>query len=309
MIPALFTIILINFLIIHISPGNPALYMAGMEAPYEYIEAMEAKWGLNLPIHEQFQIYFMNLIRGDFGDSYRFGQSVLSVILEYLPATILLTFTSLFLSLFLGVILGVFSSRKPFSQSDNILSILSLIFYSLPVFWTGIMFILTFGLRLRWFPIQGMHTLKGSFTGFAWTLDFLWHLVLPVATLSLVQLAIYYRLTRASMLEELRRDYIITARSKGLDDRGVLFGHALQNGLIPLITIVGMRMRFVFTGALLTETVFAWPGIGRLMYQGILARDYPLLMGIFLIASIITLISNFLVDVLYAVIDPRIRYN
>ncbi len=309
MIPAVFAVLVINFTVMHIAPGNPAMYLAGMEADLEYVKQLEEKWGLNKPIHVQFGIYLGKMLRGDLGYSYRYGQSVVSVIMEKIPATLLLTFSSFLLSIALGIILGVLSSRRPFSLTDNIITIFSLIFYSLPVFWTGMMLIMTLGLYLGIFPIEGIVSLKATPSFWGHIFDILWHLVLPVVSLALVQLAIYYRLTRASMLEELRKDYIITARSKGLEERSVLFKHALKNGMIPIITIVGLRISFLFTGAVLTETVFSWPGLGRTMYRSIFARDYPLLMGIFLAISIVTLISNFFADVAYAIVDPRIRYE
>ena len=304
--PVLLGVVVINFVIIHIAPGNPAVIMAGGEAPPEYIRMLEEEWGLNKPLHEQFVTYLTNLLRGNLGYSYKYRAPVLDVILERLPATLLLTGTAFLMAVLAGVVLGVSSSRKPFSFEDNMIMLGSLVFYSMPNFWTGLMAIIVFSLRLGLFPVQGIQFFRVDLNS---TLDLIWHLILPATTLGLVQLALYARLTRSSMLEELRKDYITTARSKGLDDRSILYRHALKNALIPTITIIGIRLSFMFTGAVVTETIFAWPGIGRLMYDSIYTRDYPLLMGIFIISSAVTVLANFLADIAYCVVDPRIRYE
>jgi peptide/nickel transport system permease protein len=304
--PVLLGVVVINFVIIHMAPGNPAVIMAGGEAPPEYIKMLEEEWGLNKPLYEQFVTYLGNLLRGNLGYSYKYRAPVLDVILERLPATLLLTGTAFLIAVLAGVILGVSSSKKPFSFEDNTIMLGSLVFYSMPNFWTGLMAIMIFSLRLGLFPVQGMQFFRADLNS---TLDLIWHLVLPATTLGLVQLALYARLTRSSMLEELRKDYITTARSKGLDDRSILYRHALKNALIPTITIIGIRLSFMFTGAVVTETIFAWPGIGRLMYDSIYTRDYPLLMGIFIISSAVTVLANFLADIAYCVVDPRIRYE
>jgi len=304
--PVLLGVVVINFVIIHIAPGNPAVIMAGGEAPPEYIGMLEEEWGLNKPLHEQFVTYLVNLLRGNLGYSYKYRAPVLDVILERLPATLLLTGTAFLIAVLAGVILGVSSSKKPFSFEDNTIMLGSLVFYSMPNFWTGLMAIIILSLRLGLFPVQGMQSFGADLNS---VLDLIWHLILPATTLGLVQLALYARLTRSSMLEELRKDYITTARSKGLDDRSILYRHALKNALIPTITIIGIRLSFMFTGAVVTETIFAWPGIGRLMYDSIYTRDYPLLMGIFVISSAVTVLANFLADIAYCIVDPRIRYE
>jgi peptide/nickel transport system permease protein len=304
--PVLLGVVVINFVIIHMAPGNPAVIMAGGEAPPEYIKMLEEEWGLNKPLHEQFVTYLVNLLRGNLGYSYKYRAPVLDVILERLPATLLLTGTAFLIAVLAGVILGVSSSKKPFSFEDNTIMLGSLVFYSMPNFWTGLMAIIIFSLHLGLFPVQGMQSFRADLNS---TLDLIWHLILPATTLGLVQLALYARLTRSSMLEELRKDYITTARSKGLDDRSILYRHALKNALIPTITIIGIRLSFMFTGAVVTETIFAWPGIGRLMYDSIYTRDYPLLMGIFIISSAVTVLANFLADIAYCIVDPRIRYE
>ena len=304
--PVLLGVVVINFVIIHMAPGNPAVIMAGGEAPPEYIKMLEEEWGLNKPLHEQFVTYLGNLLRGNLGYSYKYRAPVLDVILDRLPATLLLTGTAFLIAVLAGVILGVSSSKKPFSFEDNTIMLGSLVFYSMPNFWTGLMAIIIFSLHLGLFPVQGMQSFRADLNS---TLDLIWHLILPATTLGLVQLALYARLTRSSMLEELRKDYITTARSKGLDDRSILYRHALKNALIPTITIIGIRLSFMFTGAVVTETIFAWPGIGRLMYDSIYTRDYPLLMGIFIISSAVTVLANFLADIAYCIVDPRIRYE
>jgi len=309
MVPVLIGVLIINFTLIHIAPGDPASYLAGMEAPVALVERLRIEWGLDKPLYQQLFIYLSNFFRGNLGDSFRYRQPVLKVILERLPTTLVLTISAFVVSVLLGVALGVTSSKRPFSFFDGITTTFSVVFYSIPVFWLGIVFILVFSLRFDIFPVQGVHTVGIEMNFFDSILDLIWHLFLPMMTLALVNLASYCRFTRASMLEELRKDYIITARSKGLSENTVFYTHALKNALIPVITIMGLRLPYLFAGSLLIETVFAWPGIGRLMYLSILSRDYPTLMGNFAITSLLILLSNFITDMIYASVDPRIRYE
>ena len=309
MVPVLLGVLVMNFVLIHIAPGDPASFLAGLEAPVALVERLRLEWGLNKPLHEQLFIYLSKFFQGDLGDSYRFRQPVIEVILERLPSTLLLTVTAFILSVLIGVAMGVSSSKRPFSLFDGAMTLFSVVFYSIPVFWLGIVFILAFSLRLGIFPVQGMHTVGIKMDFMESLIDLIWHMFLPVLTLTLVQLASYCRFTRASMLEELRKDYILTARAKGLNENQVFYTHAFKNALIPVITVMGMRLPYLFAGSLLIETVFAWSGIGRLMYQCILARDYPTLMGNFAITALLIMSFNFITDMIYAVVDPRIRYE
>ena len=312
LIPTVLLVVLVNFILIHIAPGDPASIMAGMFADPEYIENLRQAWGFNRPLHEQLVVYLSKLLHGDLGYSLRHGEPVLSIILERLPATVLLTFSSFLLAAILGIILGVSASQRPYSSVDNIVSTISIFFYSVPVFSVGILLILLFSVHLNVFPSSGMSTVAFATEALhplARIFDILWHLLLPMMTLALVQLALYSRLTRACVLEETGKDYILTAKAKGLERRVIFYRHALRNALIPIITLLGLRMGYLFTGAMLTETVFAWPGMGRLMYTSILTRDYPLLMGIFLITSLVVLLANFATDIVYSLVDPRVQYK
>lgn len=298
-------VIVINFAILHSAPGDPAVFLAGPDSPPGYIDTLRTKLGLDKPVHEQFLLYVSNLVQGDLGYSFTYRMPVLNVILERLPASLLLMVTGYSISIVLGVLLGVYSARKPYSVMDNLIQVSSLVVYSFPEFWVGMIFTLVFALNLHIFPALGMVSI--GTVGIQRIFSVLWHLILPASVLGLSHLALYSRLTRASMLEEIKKDYITTAWSKGCSERSVLFRHALRNALIPVITTIGLRMSFVFTGAVLVETVFAWPGIGRLMYNAIFQRDYNLLMSIFLIASVLVVVANFMTDIVYGVLDPRLR--
>jgi peptide/nickel transport system permease protein len=311
-IPLIFAVVIVNFIIIHVAPGDPASIMAGMEADAAYIESLRKKWGLDKPILDQLWIYLVNILQGDLGYSFRYNEPVISVILAKLPATLLLTVSGFLFALIFGIILGVLAARKPFSITDNVISALSLLLYSMPIFFTGIVLILLFSVYFRLFPIEGMYSISSLGVNqdfISRLLDILWHLFLPMLTVGAYQLALYSRLTRTSIIEELRKDYIITARSKGLPEHIIFFKHALKNAIIPVITVVGLHIGYLFTGSLIVESVFSWPGMGRLLYTSILTRDYPVLMGIFLISAIMIGLGNFLADILYAVVDPRVRYG
>jgi len=311
LVPTILLIVLINFFLIRIAPGDPASIMAGMFADPEYIENLREAWGFNKPLHEQLIVYLRKLLQGDLGYSLRYGEPVLSVIADRMPATLLLTFSSFLIAAIFGVILGVTASQRPQSSGDNLVAALSLTFYSVPVFSIGIVLILVFSVHLNIFPSYGMSTVGSAIEGPSLTqaVDILWHLFLPMMTLALTQLALYSRITRACVLEEIGKDYILTAKAKGLERKRIFYRHALRNALIPVITILGLRMGYLFTGAMLTETVFAWPGMGRLMYTSILTRDYPLLMGIFLTTSLVVLLANFATDIIYSLADPRVQYK
>jgi len=308
MIPLLFGIILINFLILHAAPGDPLSYLTatGEDISPEYRALLISRYGLDKPLHIQFLLYFSQILRGNLGVSYRWNQPVLHIILERAPATLMLMGTSFVLSVIIGVILGIRASLKAYSLGDNIIMSFSLIGFSIPVFWYALMMIIVFSLYLGWFPTQGMQTIIAEYTGLAHTLDVLKHLVLPVSTISVASIAGYARLTRASMLEVLRKDFITTAWSKGISSRKVYFKHAFKNAILPVITVVGLNMGSLLTGATLTESVFGWPGLGRLMFESIYTRDYPLLMGNMIIVSTLVVVSTLITDLLYSYFDPRV---
>jgi len=301
--------IAVNFTLIHLAPGDPITYLlAGQTAegfPRGYIDEIKAKYGLDQPIPIQFLAYTGQVFRGDFGDSFYHGKPVLDLVLERLPNTLILTGVGFAISVTFGLLLGVRCAKKPYSKFDNFFSIFSLIFWSLPFFWVGIMFIITFSIYYKLLPAQGMVDVGAQ--GFEYLASYLRHLTLPAITLGLGGIAIYLRLARASMLEQLNLDYIKTAWAKGCSFTEVFYGHAFKNALLPLITIIALRMRFLIMGALLVETTFAWPGIGRLLYESIRVRDYGLIQCIFIFYSIITIVLSMAADIAYAAVDPRLR--
>lgn len=311
MIPLIFFAIILNFTLMHLAPGSPIDYLLGMGEviPQEYIDRVTREFGLDKPVHIQLWIYIKSVVQGDFGVSYRYRAPVLRIILDTLPNTLILMLTSIIFAFVLGVILGISSAKKPYSFVDNLASTVSILGYSIPTFWLGMILILAFSVHLGWLPFLGKSTLGVELSGWAAIIDTIKHLILPAITLGTAYLAIYTRLTRASMLEELRRDYIITAWGKGLDDRRVYYRHAFRNAMLPVITVLGLNLGLMLTGATLTETVFSWPGLGRLVYDSVITRDYPILMGIFVLVSISVILANFVVDILYAVLDPRVRYK
>ena len=307
--PALILLVaIINFTLIHIAPGDPAVYLAGslgQARPIEFLETLRESMGLNRPLHEQLWIYLTRVFQGDFGYSYTHQRPVSVLILGRLASTVILMTLSLLISVVLGILLGVAASKKPYSKVDNMITSTSLIVYSMPSFWVGIVFILIFSYQLGFFPVGGMRSIDPANP----TLDILWHLVLPATVLGLGRLALYMRLTRANMLEVLRQDYVTTAWAKGCDERKVYYGHALRNALLPVVTVIGFQFRFLLTGSVLVETVFSWPGIGHLLFLSVLERDYNLIMTIFFFGSAMVVIGNLLADLTYTLLDPRIRYR
>jgi peptide/nickel transport system permease protein len=308
-VPLVFGVIVLTFMIIHVAPGDPAYVLAGETASPEYIEMVRESLGLDKPLYEQLVIYIGSVMRGDLGYSYVFRQPVLNIILERVPATLLLMSTALVVCSAVGIALGVISSKSPYSIKDNITTAVSILGYSLPVFWLAQILLLIFAVRLDWFPVQGIRSLREELIGIPYVLDMAHHLVLPAFALGMFHLALVSRLTRASMLEVLRQDFITTAWSKGLDENTVFYRHALRNALLPVVTVIGLNLGVMLTGAVLTESVFAWPGLGRLMYDAISSRDYPVLMGNFIVVSISVIAWNLVTDVVYGFLDPRIRYR
>lgn len=307
-IPLILGIVVVNFCLIHLAPGDPIVTLVGeFQVSPEYIASVRKDFGLDKPLPLQLLIYVLNILRGDLGYSFSFRQPVLGVILERVPATVLLMAAAILYSSLLGVIFGVMSSKRQYSKTDNLLTLLSLVGNSLPVFWLGQILLITLSLNLSLFPAQGMLSLRESYTGGAYWIDVLYHLVLPSFALGLGYLAINTRFTRASMIEAMSQDYIRTARAKGLSEKVVTYKHALRNALLPLVTMTGLNFGFLLAGAVLTETVFAWPGLGRLMYDSIYTRDYPVLMGMLIFISVVVILTNLMTDIVYSVLDPRIR--
>jgi peptide/nickel transport system permease protein len=292
------------------TPGDVTIIIAGdMPLPPEQVAKIRSDLGLDRPLYEQMVIYVLHILRGDLGYSFISRRPVIQLIFERLPLTLLLTFLPMMSASILGIVLGVVASRKQYSLTDNLTSFLALIGFSIPVFWLGLLLLLCFAFYLGWFPTQGSISLRTNLEGVAYWIDLGRHLVLPATTLGMFQVAIVTRMTRASMLESLTQDYVTWARSKGLPERTVVFRHALRNALIPVTTLIGYQFGYLLTGAALVETVFAWPGLGRLLVESVLLRDFPILTGLLIFVSFMTIIANFLADITYAFLDPRIRYR
>ncbi len=309
-IPLFLIAVTVIFVLVRLAPGDPVDFMLGETgASPEFIEQMRKDLGLDQPIYVQYIRYVRDVATGDLGYSYASRAPVFGLILERFPATFLLMITQYIVAIVFGIGLGVLSVRRPNSVFDNTVTVLSLASFAIPAFWLGQMMILVFGYHLDLFPIQGMYDLRAGHRGFAVVLDVAYHMVLPVITLALLSLALIIRLTRGSMLQVIGQEYIKVARAKGLSERVVLLKHALPNALLPVVTVIGMEFPGLIAGAVLTETVFAWPGLGRLTFDAVSGRDYPLLMGMFIFISGLVIIGNLLTDIVYAVLDPRIRYQ
>ncbi|MDB5488377.1 MAG: transporter permease [Reyranella sp.] len=309
-VPLLLGAVTIVFVLVHLAPGNPVDYIIGESgADKEMIARLTAEMGLDRPLYVQLLRYLGQVATGNLGYSFASNTPVLELILDRLPATLLLMGSQLVFSISLGITLGVLSARRPNSLLDNTITVFSLASFAIPVFWLGQLLILGFGYYLDWLPIQGMVNLRAGYTGFDHVLDVARHMILPVLTLTLYNLALILRLTRGSLLEVVGQEYIKVARSKGLSENTVMTKHALRNALLPVVTVIGLEFRALIAGAVLTETVFAWPGLGRLTFDAINARDYPLLMGMFIFISLLVAIGNLVTDLLYALLDPRIRYQ
>jgi peptide/nickel transport system permease protein len=305
----LFAVLVLNFVLIHIAPGDIADTIAGDMggATAEVMDQIRADYGLDKPFIVQLGLYLWNVLHLDFGYSFFFNTPVTNLIAERLPATLLLVITAQIFALVIGVVLGVISAKKPNGALSHFVTLLALFGYSAPVFWTGIMLLITFSLIFPVFPVANMIDVT-LMDAPLWRqyLDVAHHLFLPAITLASVFLALYSRLCRASMLEVLGSDYIRTARAKGLSPREVIYKHALKNSLSPVITLAGLQFSAVVSGAVLVETVFSWPGLGTLALQSILARDTPTILGILFFSALVVIIGNLLTDIALRLIDPRI---
>lgn len=301
-------ILALNFFLIHAAPGDPAAVMAGEAgaADAQYIAELRERFGLDKPLLHQFGIYMGNVLRLDLGYSYRQQMPVADLIFARLPATLLLTMTAFVIALLLGTFAGALASARVGKWSDTLISSVALLFYATPLFWAALMAVLVFSVHLNWLPAFGYQTVGGNFTGLARVLDIGKHVILPATTLGLFFMAVYARITRASMLEVSQLDFVRTARAKGLRPSVIQRRHIFRNAMLPVVTLAGMQAGQIVGGAVLTETVFAWPGIGRLMFEALVQRDYNLLLGIFFVSAAMVLLFNLITDILYGVVDPRI---
>lgn len=294
-VPVMLGVAFIVFAMVRLIPGDPAMVIAGQAATPDYIAAIRRDLGLDRPIVVQFGVYLAKMAQGDLGRSIRSHAPVWEELWARLPNTVQLAAASMVVATFVGVGAGIVSAVRPYSLVDAAVMVIALTGLSIPIFWSGLMMILVFSVILGWFPAFGTGSLA--------------HLVLPSVTLGMTSAAIIARMTRSSMLEVLRTDYIRTARAKGQVEGIVIGRHAFKNALIPVITVIGLQTGILLSGAVLTESVFAWPGVGRLLVEAILTRDYPVVQGAVLVVALTFVMVNLLVDVLYAAVDPRIHYQ
>ncbi len=294
-LPSVLGVLIIVFLMVRLAPGDPAVMLAGEMADAETVERIRERFGLNDSPAVQFQRFISGVAQGDLGRSTRTNRLVTEDLADYFPNTLELALAAIVFALVVGIGLGIASALKPNTWVDALAMILALIGVSMPTFWFGLLAIMYFSVELQWFPVAGRGTLA--------------HLVLPAITLGVSSTGIIARMTRSAMLEVLGQDFIRTARAKGAKQSTVVGKHALRNALIPVITVGGLEFGSLLAGAVITETVFTWPGIGRLLVQSILARDYPVVQGAVLLIAISFIVVNLLVDLLYGLVDPRIRYD
>jgi len=304
----IFAVLVLNFLLIHMAPGDPADVIAGEMggATQEMLDDIRKSYGLDQPLHVQLWVYLSRAAQGDLGNSFFYNSTVLDLILSRIGPTLLLVITSLMFALVIGTSLGVIAARKPNGYLSYFVTIVSIVGYAAPIFWTGLMLVILFASVIPLFPISGMYDIRTEGGMFARGLDVAHHLVLPAFTLGIVYLAQYSRLTRASMLEILGSDYIRTARAKGVSEFKIYSKHALRNAILPIVTIAGLQFGSVISGAVLVETVFSWPGLGTLAFESILARDYPTILGILFFSAVLVIVANIITDMTYRIVDPRV---
>ena len=308
-VPVILGVVVLCFLMLQLAPGDLATVLAGEAggAPPGYIEDLRKRFGLDQPVPVQLLMYMKNVAQLDLGFSFRHNAPVVKLLLGRLGPTLLLMGTTLVLSLGLGVLAGLLASLWVRTWKDHVISIAAIIAYATPLFWVGLMLILTFSIRLDWFPTSGMEDVVAFNEGFARVADIAHHLVLPSITLSLFYMALYARLMRATMLEQRGLDYVTTARAKGLADRQITTRHVLRNALLPVVTMAGVQIGGLLGGSVVVESVFAWPGLGQLAFEALFSRDYNLLLGIFFMSACLVVLVNIVVDVIYVLLDPRIK--
>jgi peptide/nickel transport system permease protein len=322
-IPMLFVLLTLVFVVLRVMPGDPVSAMLGGHAPQSVIDAKKEALGLNKPLWAQYIDYMGQLARFDLGKSMILNENVITPIIQKLPATIELTFSGLIVTLLVGIPLGVRAARKRRTGGDSAIRFFANITYCIPVYWMGLMLQMLFGVFLNVFPIAGrigmridssefdrtgfyiLDTLmKGKFFEFG---DVMWHLALPSITLGLTLSGVFIRLTRANMLDSLKSDFVLATRARGVPERLVVYRHALKNALIPIVTMLGLQFSALLAGAILTETTFSWPGMGRLLLERIYLRDYPVIQGVIIIYALFVSLVSLLVDLVYAAIDPRVK--
>jgi peptide/nickel transport system permease protein len=302
-------VVVLNFLLLQAAPGDVVdsmLAEAGGGDP-ALAAKLRASYGLDQPVYVQLYRYIVQVLSGDLGYSFYYDDDVATLLLGHLPTTLMLTLSALVLAVVFGTLFGIYSAMNPRGWFSNFVTVFSLLGYATPVFWLGMIILLVFALHLPWFPAYGIRTIPEPETAIARALDIFNHLVLPTFTLAILYLANYSRISRAAMLDVLGADYIRTARTKGLSEFKVIFKHALKNAALPVVTLAGLQLGQVFSGAVLVETVFSLPGVGPLLYESIVRRDYPVILGVLFGAAATTIVANIITDLLYKRMDPRIQ--
>ena len=303
LIPVLFFVSVIVFIITRIIPADPAAVMLGETATEEAVERLRESMGLNDPLTVQYSHFLGDLLRGHLGDSPAYNKPVTQLIAQTLPNTLLLGFTAILLALFIAVPIGIFSACRQNSPIDYLGMLISLLGVSMPIYWLGMMLVYAFAVRINIFPAIGMGSLSEGL------LDVVMHLTLPAICLATIPMANFARITRSSMLEVIRQDYIRTARAKGLKERVVIWKHGLKNALIPILTVIGMQISMMLSGAVLTETIFSWPGMGRLIVDAIEKRDFVVVQGTIMFLAFAFVLITLIVDILYAMFNPKVRFQ
>ena len=299
-----------NFFIIRLAPGDPIKIIAGRDNPSrEMIDALYEKYGLNKPIHIQLWAYLKNIIKGDFENSILYGEPVTKLLWDTMGPSLLLALTGTILALLLGTMLGLYAARHQNSFIDVFFSGISYIFNSMPSFWLGIMLIMIFATKLKMFPTSGMNDMRNAYTGVMYVLDVMKHLFLPCLTLIIIEIPMYFKIAKSSVTQVLAEDFITTFRAVGMSEKKIFNKYVFKNSMLPVITVFGINLAYIVTGSALVETVFGWPGMGRMMMDSIMRRDYPLLMAIYLILSLSIAVMMVITDLVYAYVDQRIRYN
>lgn len=306
----IFIALCINFVIIHAAPGDPIRILVGQDNPNPQIIAdLTAKYGLDQPKIVQFGKYVLNLLKGDMGVSIYTNEPITEMIAQRMLPTALIAFTSALLAAFLGTALGIFCARRVGSRIDAILGSVSYLFDATPSFWLGLMLILVFASTLKVLPTSGMLDMRMDYEGFAKVLDIAKHMILPVSTMTLTLLPYYFRISRASILQVMNEDFVTTLRATGMPEKKIFRKYIFRNAILPTVTVFGIQMAYLVTGSAIVEIVFSWPGMGSFVMTAITRRDYPLLMGIYLILSISVAVVMIVVDVVYSMLDPRIRHE
>ena len=306
-VPLVFAVVALTSFFIRLAPGDPAQILAGDAPTAEFLAQVRAEYGLDRPVWTQFFAFLGKALTGDFGTSLYTKQPVFTVILERFPATVLMTGTAMIVASIIGILVGVSSAKRAGSHADTLISGASLLGYSMPGFWVGQLLVLLFAVSLDWFPATGMQAARASYTGWRHIQDVAWHMVLPVTTLAVFLLTMIARFTRAAMIDALDQDYVLVAEAKGASRNRILWHHAFRNACVTTITVIGLEFGAVLAGAVVVEIVFGWPGLGRLFYDAIYRRDFPLLTGAFMFSSLIVIAVNTVSDVTCALLDPRIR--